>query len=51
MFGGNGHDNAAAGTLSWRIIRERAMWTTASMLSLMASLGLVLLVGALEWLG
>jgi hypothetical protein len=31
--------------------RERPMWTSASMLSLMGSLGLVLLVSALKWLG
>lgn len=49
-FGGHGHDSAPVGTLSWVIHRERAMGTSASMLSLMASLGLALLVGALGWL-
>jgi hypothetical protein len=49
-FGGHGYDSAPVGTLSWVIHRECAMGTSASMLSLMASLGLALLVGALGWL-
>ena len=49
-FGGHGHDSPPVRTLSWPIHPECAMGTSASMLSLMASLGLVLLVGALGWL-